>query len=46
MNGKNKLFLKVGWTEKAGDPRYRYGRQQIYSRYDPSAIEEDLGMIR
>ena len=29
--------------EKAGDPRYRYGRQQIYSRYDPSAIEEDLG---
>ena len=33
-----------GWVdEKAGDPRYRYGRQQIYSRYDPSAIEEDLG---
>lgn len=29
--------------EKAGDPRYRYGRQQILSRYDPSAIEEDLG---
>jgi hypothetical protein len=29
--------------EKAGDPVYRYGRQQIQSRYDPSAIEEDLG---
>lgn len=29
--------------EKAGDPAYRYGRQQIQSRYDPSAIEEDLG---
>ncbi len=29
--------------EKAGDPLYRYGKQQIYSRYDPSAIEEDLG---
>ena len=22
---------------------YRYGRQQIFSRYDPSALEEDLG---
>ena len=29
--------------EKAGNPLYRYGRQQIYARYDPSAIEEDLG---
>lgn len=29
--------------EKAGDPMYRYGRQQILSRYDPSSIEEDLG---
>lgn len=29
--------------EKADDPMYRYGRQQIASRYDPSAIEEDLG---
>ena len=29
--------------EKAGDPLYRYGRQQIFSRYDPSALEEDLG---
>ena len=29
--------------EHAGDPIYRYGRQQIQSRYDPSAIEEDLG---
>ena len=30
-------------TEKAGDPIYRYGRQQTIYRYDPSAIEEDLG---
>ena len=29
--------------EKAGDPVYRYGRQQAQARYDPSAIEEDLG---
>lgn len=29
--------------EKAGDPLYRYGRQQIRYRYDPSALEEDLG---
>ena len=32
------------WVDEyAGDPIYRYGRQQIQSRYDPSAIEEDLG---
>ncbi|KAA6342011.1 hypothetical protein EZS27_010214 [termite gut metagenome] len=29
--------------EHAGDPVYRYGRQQTQARYDPSAIEEDLG---
>lgn len=29
--------------EKAGDPRYRYGRQQILLRCDPTSIEEDLG---
>ena len=29
--------------EKAGDPVYRYGRQQVKARYDPRAIEEDLG---
>lgn len=28
---------------KAGDPMYRYGKQQMASRYDPSALEEDLG---
>lgn len=37
-------ILEKWVDEKAGDPRYRYGRQQIYSRYDPSALEEDLGM--
>lgn len=30
-------------SEKAGDPIYRYGKQQIYARYDPSSLEEDLG---
>lgn len=30
-------------SEKAGDPIYRYGRQQLYARMDPSSIEEDLG---
>lgn len=28
--------------EKSGDPIYRYGKQQIYSRLDPSSFEEDL----
>ena len=32
------------WVDqKVGDPRYRYGKQQIVVRYDPSALEEDLG---
>lgn len=32
------------WVDaRAGDPRFRYGRQQVIHRYDPSAIEEDLG---
>jgi hypothetical protein len=32
------------WVDaKAGDPLYRYGKQQVMSRYDPSALEEDLG---
>lgn len=32
------------WVDqKAGDVRFRYGRQQVIQRYDPSAIEEDLG---
>lgn len=32
------------WVDShAGDARYRYGRQQVLHRYDPSAIEEDLG---
>ena len=33
-----------GWVdEKVGDPIYRYGRQQLIARYDPTALEEDLG---
>lgn len=30
-------------TEKSGDSQYRYGKQQISRRYDPSSVEEDLG---
>ncbi|KIO46083.1 zinc-dependent metalloprotease [Sanguibacteroides justesenii] len=30
-------------TEKSHDPIYRYGKQQINYRIDPSAMEEDLG---
>lgn len=29
--------------EKAGDPMYRYGQQQILAVYDPGALSEDLG---
>ena len=36
-------ILKQWIDEKMNDPRYRYGQQQIWSRYDPSALEEDLG---
>ena len=35
--------LETWVDEKAGDPMYRYGKQQVASRYDPSALEEDLG---
>ena len=32
------------WIDaKVGDPMYRFGKQQLASRYDPSALEEDLG---
>ena len=29
-------------SEKSGDPRYRYGKQQFRGRFDPSSVEEDL----
>lgn len=33
-----------GWiAEKAGDPMFRYGKQQLQAVYDPSALMEDLG---
>lgn len=40
--GESKI-LESWVDEKAGDPCYRYGRQQVDFRIDPSAIEEDLG---
>lgn len=36
-------ILESWVDEKAGDPIYRYGKQQILSRFDPSTLEEDLG---
>ena len=36
-------ILESWVDEKAGDPLFRYGKQQMSSRYDPSALEEDLG---
>lgn len=36
-------ILATWVDEKAGDPCYRYGKQQWTSAYDPSAIDEDLG---
>lgn len=40
---KEKEIVEKWVDEKAGDPLFRYGRQQVRARYDPSAIEEDLG---
>ena len=32
------------WIDaRANDPMYRYGKQQVYDEYDPSALMEDLG---
>lgn len=36
-------YVEKWVDEHAGDPIYRYGRQQIYVGYDPSALDEDLG---
>ncbi|WP_018339224.1 zinc-dependent metalloprotease [Butyricimonas synergistica] len=36
-------ILESWIDEKVGDPLYRYGKQQVASRYDPRALEEDLG---
>ena len=30
-------------SEKSGDDKYRYGKQQFKRRFDPSSVEEDLG---
>jgi hypothetical protein len=44
LSVKEEAKVLESWVdEKQGDPIYRYGKQQIYSRYDPSALEEDLG---
>ncbi|MFO3725732.1 MULTISPECIES: zinc-dependent metalloprotease [Butyricimonas] len=44
LSPKEEAAVLESWIdEKAGDPLYRYGKQQVIERYDPSAIEEDLG---
>ncbi len=41
---QDELPVLRNWiTEKSGNPIYRYGKQQIYARFDPSSVEEDLG---
>ena len=41
---KEEAKIVQAWVdEKAGDPMYRYGQQQVASLYDPSALTEDLG---
>lgn len=40
---EEKNILEKWIDEKAGDPLYRYGQQQVASLYDPSALTEDLG---
>ena len=35
--------LRLLADKHEGDPFYRYGLQQTGTKYDPSAIEEDLG---
>lgn len=41
---KDEVPVLSKWiSEKSGDPRYRYGKQQIYSVLDPSSQSEDLG---
>ena len=39
---KESLELQKFVDKHQGDPFYRYGLQQTSTRYDPSAIEEDL----
>jgi len=35
--------LETWVDEKAGDPMYRYGKQQIFNTLDPTSLSEDLG---
>lgn len=43
ISGNEDAVLE-GWVdENEWNPVYRYGKQQVRARYDPSAIEEDLG---
>ena len=42
-NAEEELRVVQSWiAAKSGDPMYRYGKQQVYDEYDPSALTEDL----
>lgn len=44
QTSKEEVAILDKWiNEKSGNPIYRYGKQQIRSRWDPSSFEEDLG---
>lgn len=44
LSAEQEAKIVESWVDqKVGDSIYRFGKQQIYSRYDPSSIEEDLG---
>ena len=41
---EEELKVVQSWiAAKSGDSMYRYGKQQVYDEYDPSALTEDLG---
>ena len=41
---EQEIAILNNWiSEKAGNPIYRYGKQQFYGKRDPSSQEEDLG---
>lgn len=43
-NAKEELKVVQSWiATKSKNPMYRYGKQQVYDEYDPSALTEDLG---
>lgn len=43
-DANSETSIVESWVdEKAGDPMFRFGKQQFDARFDPTAMEEDLG---